>query len=48
MILLTGILLTCFIISIINLDFSSDYILQRVKPILEGGLIFYFLLRLLV
>ena len=48
MILLTGILLTCFIISIINFDFSSDYILQKVKPILEGGLIFYFLLRLLV
>ena len=48
MILLTGIMITCFIISIINIDFSSDYILQKVKPILEGGLIFYFLLRLLV
>lgn len=48
MILLTGILLSCGIISIINFDFSSDYILQKVKPVLEGGLIFYFLLRLLV
>jgi len=48
MILLTGILLFCGIISIINSDFSYDYILQKVKPVLEGGLIFYFLLRLLV
>lgn len=48
MILLAGIMLTCVIISFLNLNFSSDYILQKVKPILEGGLIFYFLLRLLV
>lgn len=48
MILLTGIMLTCVIISLLNLNFSTDYILQKVKPILEGGLIFYFLLRLLV
>ncbi len=48
MILLTGILIACGVISIINAEFSSDYILQKVKPILEGGLIFYFLLRLLV
>ena len=48
MILLAGIMLTCVIISLLNLNFSSDYILQKVKPILEGGLIFYFLLRLLV
>jgi Trk-type K+ transport system membrane component len=48
MILLTGIMLSCVIISLLNLNFSSDYILQKVKPILEGGLIFYFLLRLLV
>ncbi|WP_333807900.1 TrkH family potassium uptake protein [Flavobacterium sp.] len=46
--LLTGILLASFIVSIINYDFKTDYILQKVKPILEGGLIFYFLLRLLV
>ena len=42
MILLTGIMLTCFVISLLNLNFSTDYILQKVKPILEGGLIFYF------
>ena len=48
MILLTGILIACAIISVINSDFSSDYVLQKVKPVLEGGLIFYFLLRLLV
>ncbi len=48
MILLTVIMSTCLVISILNLDFPSDYILQKVKPILEGGLIFYFLLRLLV
>lgn len=48
MVLLTGIMLSCVIISLLNLNFSSDYILQKVKPILEGGLIFYFLLRLLV
>ena len=48
MILLTGIMLTCIVISILNLNFPFDYILQKVKPILEGGLIFYFLLRLLV
>ena len=48
MILLAGIMLTCVIISLLNLNFSTDYILQKVKPILEGGLIFYFLLRLLV
>ena len=48
MILLAGIMLICVIISLLNLNFSSDYILQKVKPILEGGLIFYFLLRLLV
>lgn len=48
MILLSGIMLTCFVISLLNLDFPTDYILQKVKPVLEGGLIFYFLLRLLV
>ncbi len=47
-VLLTGILLASFIVSLINFDFKTDYILQKVKPILEGGLIFYFLLRLLV
>ncbi len=48
MVLIIGIMLTSIIIALLNLEFSSDYILQKVKPIYEGGLIFYFLLRLLV
>ena len=48
MILLTGILSTSGVISFLNIEFPIHYILQKVKPILEGGLIFYFLLRLLV
>lgn len=46
------ILLTLFLISatiaFLNKDFSWDYILQQIKPVFEGGLIFYFLLRLMV
>ena len=48
MVLIIGIMLTSIVIAFLNLEFSSDYILQKVKPIYEGGLIFYFLLRLLV
>ena len=48
MVLLSGMLLAAGVISLSNLDFSLDYILQKVKPIFEFGLIFYFLLRLLV
>ncbi|UGS23583.1 TrkH family potassium uptake protein [Flavobacterium channae] len=48
MVLLTAILSISGIISILNLEFPTHYILQKVKPLLEGGLIFYFLLRLLV
>ncbi len=47
-ILLTLMLLAAFVVALLNLDFSFDYILQKIKSILEGGLIFYFLLRLLV
>lgn len=47
-ILLSSILFASLIVVLINLDFSFSFILQKVKPILEGGLIFYFLLRLLV
>lgn len=46
-VILGVILFTSLIISFINSDFSSNYILQKVKPILESGLIFYFLIRLL-
>jgi Trk-type K+ transport system membrane component len=47
-ILISVILSISLIVSLLNLDFSLHYILQKVKPILEGGLIFYFLIRLLV
>ena len=47
-ILLTILLLVCGVIYLINLDFSAQYILQKIKPVLEGGLVFYFLLRLMV
>jgi Trk-type K+ transport system membrane component len=46
------ILIVVFIISaimvLLNIDFSWSYILQKIKPVLESGLVFYFLLRLLV
>lgn len=46
------ILVTVFIISaviaIINIDLSWNSILQKIKPILASGLVFYFLLRLLI
>ena len=48
MVLLTALLLSCSVIFILNINFHSDYILQKIKPVLEGGLIFYFLLRLMV
>lgn len=48
MVLITGMLLASGIVAILNFNFPFDYILQKVKPIFEGGLIFYFLLRLLV
>lgn len=47
-ILITSLLILSSIIAFYHRDFSIDYILQKVKPILEGGLIFYFLLRLLI
>ena len=48
MVLITGMLLASGIVAILNFNFPFDYILQKVKPIFEGGLIFYFILRLLV
>lgn len=47
-VLLAVLLSISLIIAIANTDFSFHYILQKIKPVLEGGLIFYFLLRLLV
>ena len=48
MILLIVILVNCVVIWLLNSSFSVYYILQKIKPVLEGGLIFYFLLRLMV
>jgi trk system potassium uptake protein len=47
-IILTIMLLISFGIAIINSDFSWSFILQKIKPVLESGLIAYFLLRLLI
>src|SRR5690606_12698568 len=43
--LLTSLLIISSIIAFYNNIFSFDYILQKIKPIFEGGLILYFLLR---
>lgn len=48
MILLVILLVLCGIIWLLNSSFPAYYILQKIKPVLEGGLIFYFLLRLMV
>lgn len=48
MVLLTFIFVICAIIWFLNRNFPAYYILQKIKPSLEGGLIFYFLLRLMV
>ncbi|MDK2771696.1 MAG: potassium transporter [Flavobacterium sp.] len=48
MVILTSLLFLSGFTAVLNSDFSGAYILQKIKPILEGGLIFYFLLRLLV
>ena len=48
MIIISLLLIISFFIALSNTDFSYHYILQKIKPVLEGGLIMYFLLRLLV
>ena len=48
MILLSVLFFICSVIWLLNSNFSTPYILQKIKPVLEGGLIFYFLLRLMV
>lgn len=47
-IIISVLILSSLIVSLSNLNNSFDVILQKIKPILEGGLILYFLLRLLV
>ena len=48
MIILSVLLVTAAIIGFLNNTLPSYYILQKIKPVIEGGLIFYFLLRLMV
>lgn len=47
-IILTVMFVVATFIVFINSDFSWGYILQKIKPVLEGGLIIYFLLRLMI
>lgn len=47
-IILLVLFLISAIVAIVNRDFSWHYILQQIKPVFEGGLIIYFLLRLMV
>ena len=47
-IIISALLILSLIISIVYSEHSYHYILQKIKPILEGGLILYFLLRLLI
>ena len=47
-ILISTIFLISSVIAVIHIDYSYHVILQKTKPIIEGGLIVYFLLRLLV
>ncbi|MGK0254555.1 MAG: trk system potassium uptake protein TrkH, partial [Mariniflexile sp.] len=48
MIIISVLLISSLIVSIIHIKHDFHFILQKIKPILEGGLILYFLLRLLV
>ncbi|WP_320815965.1 TrkH family potassium uptake protein [Flavobacterium sp.] len=47
-IILTVMFVLSTFIAFINSDFSWSYILQKIKPVLEGGLIIYFLIRLMI
>ncbi|MFG6685423.1 TrkH family potassium uptake protein [Mariniflexile sp. HNIBRBA6329] len=48
MIIISVLLVTSLIIALVHIKHDSHHILQKIKPILEGGLILYFLLRLFV
>ncbi|WP_445731858.1 TrkH family potassium uptake protein [Mariniflexile sp.] len=47
-VIISVLLLVVLIVSIVHIKHDYHYILQKIKPILEGGLILYFLLRLFV
>ena len=48
MIILSFLLVLSAITWFVNSTLPSYYVLQKIKPVIEGGLIFYFLLRLMV
>ena len=48
MIIISVLLISSLIIALGNIGNGFNFTLQKIKPILEGGLILYFLLRLLV
>lgn len=47
-VIMGSLLLTSLIMTIVYIDYNFHYILQKIKPVLEGGLIAYFFLRLLI
>ncbi len=47
-VIMGSLLLTSLIMTIVYIDYNYHYILQKIKPVLEGGLISYFFLRLLI
>ncbi|MBD0823429.1 TrkH family potassium uptake protein [Aestuariibaculum marinum] len=47
-VIMGSLLLTSLIMTIVYIDYNYHYILQKIKPVLEGGLIAYFFLRLLI
>lgn len=47
-IIISTLLLISIIVSLVHYGNDNHYILQKIKPILESGLVIYFLLRLLV
>ncbi|MBD0831371.1 TrkH family potassium uptake protein [Aestuariibaculum sediminum] len=47
-VIMTSLLITSLIISLVYLEQNFHFVLQKIKPVLEGGLLVYFFLRLLV
>jgi trk system potassium uptake protein len=47
-IIIGALLLISFVISIINIDSHYLDVLRKIRPILEAGLIFYFIIRLMI
>lgn len=47
-VIMGSLLLTSLIMTLVYIEYNYEYILQKIKPVLEGGLIAYFFLRLLI